>query len=694
MAKSTKINYNHNNFNFKQLPNQSNNLYYSYVTRGLNSVSPLIANVDIDFDDVFFAKSFNVEENSKIRVPIYAKRHLERNVPRFLLRKVNKNRKRAVEICLFVLSLIVNNNPRYEWTKLSSERLAEFTKYGKDNTFIYNNVLNVLKYSKGLISPLIVVKKNNGKETYEVGRETKKYKLSSFFVSKRTIEIELIHNDILKPYYSYKESEFNNLKDNPIVKNILQLYPRITYPTIDDKNLEAKRLIDLGFKSKKGKALIYKKNLKNFTEANNHLFVEECIDMFNRHKDRGVMSISSSENAGGRVTYNLNLMNGWIRHLIKIDGEEIVELDFVAFHPNIATKIYNGSQKYITHKYVAEELNIELNEVKKQHLSYFNDEIKVMFNKKVHEFYKSKEPQMLENLLNDKKKNNYKITSKRMFELETQIMTKIIELLNSKGIFVIYIYDALACKKSDLELVKAVMEEVVLEFGVYTTVSINNKFGYIENEENVGIVYKATNNVNGYTYVGTTTKSIEERKFDHFQRIDKKYATKFQEALKEFGKENFQFEQIDTASSVNELALKEKKYIVVFNSKNKGYNSDTGGGFKKQVYQFKDNELINVFQSLEEASKVVDKSPNSISNACLGGRLTSAGYSWAYTDTFSKREDKRVKPVIQYSLEGELLNEFKSIAIAQEETGVNKSSIAKCCRGERNIAGGYIWKDL
>ena len=49
-----------------------------------------------------------------------------------------------------------------------------------------------------------------------------------------------------------------------------------------------------------------------------------------------------------------------------------------------------------------------------------------------------------------------------MFEFEVQIMSKIIEILNSKGVYLIYIYDALACKKSDLELVKAVMEEVVL----------------------------------------------------------------------------------------------------------------------------------------------------------------------------------------------------------------------------------------
>lgn len=436
MAKSTKIYLIHNNNHHYQPPSNLNN--YSYVTERLIPAKPFPVSFKENFDDAFFAKNFSVDENSRIRVPEYAKRQIER-IPRGLLKKVDKNRERAIEICLFVLSLIVNKNPKYEWISLSSERLAKFTKYGKDNTFIYSHVLNVLKYSTEKIQPLIVVKKNNGKESFEVGKETKKYKLSSHFAYKKTKEIELTHKDILKPYYSCKELEFNNLKENSIVKNILQLYPRITYPTINDKNVEAKRLINLGFKSKKGKTLIDKKNLKNIDETNNYMFVEECIDIFNRHKDRGALSISSSENAGGRVTYNLNLINSWIRHLIKIDGEEIVELDFVAFHPNLAIKIYTGNQKYITHKHVAEELNLGLNQVKKQHLSYFNDTILGMSNRNVHEYYKSKEPEMVENILNDKKNNGYKITSKRMFEFEVQIMSKIIEILNSKGVYLIYI---------------------------------------------------------------------------------------------------------------------------------------------------------------------------------------------------------------------------------------------------------------
>lgn len=671
----------------------NNSYYYSYVTKTEDSKNIINKGVDNVFYDNYIAKNFDYQENSQIRVPDGAKRHLQRNIPKSLLNKINTNKERSIEICLFFLSFIVNNS-KYEWTQLNAKKLAEYTKFGKDNTYVYNHILDVLKYQKSTFPPLIEVLKNaRGTDSYEAGKNSKKFKLSSHFASKKTKEIELIHKDILKPYYSIKRLEFNNLKDNPIVKNILKLYPRITYPTNKEIITEARRLKKSNY-SKKGKELIFRNEINESTDLSKYRVVEDCVERFDFYKNNEILSISTSFKAGGRITYNLNLIDSWIRKLIKIDGEEIVEVDFVALHPNLIIKLYDGSLKYITHKFISEKLNSSKDKVKKQHLSYFNDKISVLKNYKVHEFYNTEEQQMIQNIINDKEKFGHKITSQKLFELETKIMTKTIEILNSKGVYLVYVYDALGCKKSDLELVKTTMEEVVLKHGVYTTVSINDKFGKMENEVNAGIIYKATNKLNGEVYIGSTTKTIEERKCDHIQRLDKDYATKFHKALLEYGKDNFEWEEIDTAKSINELAEKEVSYISKYNSLQNGYNSDTGGGFKKLVYQFKDDEVINIFQSLEEASNAVNKSPNSISNACLGGRLTCAGYNWANTDTFSKREDKRVKPIIQYSLEGELLNEFKSIAIAEEETGINKSSIAKCCRGERNTAGGYIWKDL
>ena len=208
-----------------------------------------------------------------------------------------------------------------------------------------------------------------------------------------------------------------------------------------------------------------------------------------------------------------------------------------------------------------------------------------------------------------------------------------------------------------------------------------------------GIIYKATNVATGEIYVGATTIKLKDRINDHYNKADKNYNHKFQKAILEYGKENFDWEQIDTAEDSNELALKETYYISKFDSINKGYNSNRGGGFKKTIYQYNlTGELESTFQSLEEASKSSSISEESISHACVGDRKTSNGFYWTYTTTFDLKEDIRKKKVIQYDFDGELVKVFDSISEASKATEVNKSSIAKCCRGERKKAGNFIWE--
>jgi len=57
-----------------------------------------------------------------------------------------------------------------------------------------------------------------------------------------------------------------------------------------------------------------------------------------------------------------------------------------------------------------------------------------------------------------------------------------------------------------------------------------------------------------------------------------------------------------------------------------------------------------------------------------------------------KKYDSISKPVAQYSLSGEKINEYKSIMEAQRQTGINNSLICRCCKGKQNTSGGYVWK--
>lgn len=53
---------------------------------------------------------------------------------------------------------------------------------------------------------------------------------------------------------------------------------------------------------------------------------------------------------------------------------------------------------------------------------------------------------------------------------------------------------------------------------------------------------------------------------------------------------------------------------------------------------------------------------------------------------------KMIKGVIQYTLEGEFVAEYTSIAEAERKTNIKKTNICKCCKCERQSAGGFIWK--
>jgi group I intron endonuclease len=209
------------------------------------------------------------------------------------------------------------------------------------------------------------------------------------------------------------------------------------------------------------------------------------------------------------------------------------------------------------------------------------------------------------------------------------------------------------------------------------------------------LVYKVTNKETKEVYVGITTKSIEDRKKDHLKKSKKGKTYAFQHAIATYGSEAFKWEQIDTALTKDDLAQKEKDYILEYNSKEQGYNSDSGGGIQKTVYQYdvSTRMLVNKYSSLSVAGATVNLNKQDLSKVCLSVNKLSKGSIWSYSSTYPIGiKDNRRKVVQQLTLEGEFINEFKSVSEASKQTDCNKTSIAKVCRGERNCSGGFYWR--
>ena len=60
-------------------------------------------------------------------------------------------------------------------------------------------------------------------------------------------------------------------------------------------------------------------------------------------------------------------------------------------------------------------------------------------------------------------------------------------------------------------------------------------------------------------------------------------------------------------------------------------------------------------------------------------------------ETISKMSISKSKSILQYSLDNELVNEFKSITEANLVTGINIGNISMCVMNKRKTAGKYKW---
>lgn len=143
------------------------------------------------------------------------------------------------------------------------------------------------------------------------------------------------------------------------------------------------------------------------------------------------------------------------------------------------------------------------------------------------------------------------------------------------------------------------------------------------------IIYKVTNLVNGMVYIGKTKRSLEARWKQHCHDSNKKFfCYKFQNAIKEFGAENFRIEQIDCAATEEEANAKEVYWIQFHNAIENGYNVSPGGkagGSRKKVMAV---ESGLVFNTMVEAGKYYGLSHSMIPQVVDKPHLTAGGQHW------------------------------------------------------------------
>ena len=177
-----------------------------------------------------------------------------------------------------------------------------------------------------------------------------------------------------------------------------------------------------------------------------------------------------------------------------------------------------------------------------------------------------------------------------------------------------------------------------------------------------GVIYKYTS-PSGKVYIGQTTN--EKKRRNCFLNKDKDYAgEKINRARKKYGVNNFEYEVIFKVSSLIKsevkeiLNEKEIQYIKLFDSFNNGYNSDMGGGG-------------GTYTRNEENKKLMSE-------------ITKEYYK--------SHKSSVAKPVIQYSIFGDYINEWESAKQAGEALNLQPNGITTVCKRHRNKCGDFIWR--
>lgn len=238
--------------------------------------------------------------------------------------------------------------------------------------------------------------------------------------------------------------------------------------------------------------------------------------------------------------------------------------------------------------------------------------------------------------------------------------------------------------------------------------SYNNKTGMYD-----GYIYKITNISDGCSYIGQTIREVKIRICEHF------ISTNISGADKNFiNKNDFTYETIERISccTLDDLFClldeREQYWVKYYDTYYNGYNCNLGGQHERNIYDGlqilaynKQGEFIGKYRTMTEASVATGANRNDISKSCHSLDKYRFGNDYLFrfesNPLFDEQiEDLKLKyPLIfQYSINGELLNTFKSCADAARylrgnyECSVESRDISSVCNKNNRTLMGFVWR--
>ena len=125
-----------------------------------------------------------------------------------------------------------------------------------------------------------------------------------------------------------------------------------------------------------------------------------------------------------------------------------------------------------------------------------------------------------------------------------------------------------------------------------------------------------------------------------------------------------------------------------------------------------DGKFIAEYKSMTAAASAVNASISDISHVCDGSKKSAKGFLWRLKDDSKYNEakkrrniieqnrykklqelyTKRGKAVVQFTLNGDIVGEYRSYGEASRKTGITDTSIRDACKAGGKKTHGYIFK--
>ena len=148
----------------------------------------------------------------------------------------------------------------------------------------------------------------------------------------------------------------------------------------------------------------------------------------------------------------------------------------------------------------------------------------------------------------------------------------------------------------------------------------------------------------------------------------------------------------------------EEMFIRLFDSINEGYNTSSygSGNYERTEESKRKMSESHIGKHFSEENKkklsealsgheVSEETRKKISDA-LTGITFSEEHKKKISEAHKGKVYAPIKAVLQFSKDGELIEEYSSIHEAERHTGLSASNICACCKGKYKSAGGFIWK--